>query len=103
MLPSKNRLKLKRGHTRKFTAKVESTDFVIKIGGNRDYFRAAVVVSKDTAKKAVDRNRIRRLLTTALKKLETKNLEMVVIVKKNIAGQKEAEVRKNLGSLLKKI
>lgn len=103
MLPPKNRLKLKRGNTRKFTAKVESTDFVIKIGRSRDYFRAAVVVSKDTAKKAVDRNRIKRLVTTALKKLETKNLEIVVIVKKNIASQKEAEVGKSLDSLLKKI
>ncbi|MCR4324699.1 MAG: ribonuclease P protein component [Candidatus Curtissbacteria bacterium] len=102
MLPSKNRLKLPFGKKlNSSVTKRANNDFTIVLHKNQEVFKAAVVVSKKTAKKAVDRNRIRRITTEAIKELGLKNCELTVIVKNNISEQKTEKVKEALKDLLK--
>jgi ribonuclease P protein component len=102
MLNPRNRLKIKRRNTLRFTRKIIDSEFIVRLKGVSGPFKAAIVVSKKTAPKAVDRNRIKRLVATALKELKIDNLEMVITVRENIAGQKMNDVKKSLESFFKK-
>ncbi len=59
------------------------------------------VISKKVAKKAVDRNRMRRLIKESLKE-QIINSKIVVVVKKNFADEKMESIREALLPFLKK-
>lgn len=60
-----------------------------------------IVVSKKVAQKAVDRNRMKRLIKEALRSLDNTHPSLKVIVKKNFANAKMGQVRDYLATLLK--
>lgn len=74
-------------------------DFLVKRGRNGTK-KSVVVVSKAVAKKAVERNRIRRITKEALRELGYQD-GLVIIVKNNIASLKMPEVKKKLENVLK--
>jgi len=67
-----------------------------------DHLKAAVVVSKKVAPKAVDRNRIKRIVTEVLrdKKIEA---HLVFIANTNFASFKKSEIEATVANLLKRI
>ena len=94
MLPAKNRLNLalKKVPGKKYK-KVQNENFAVKFARSETDFKAAVTVSKKVAKKAVDRNRIKRITLEATKDLNLKNGEFIISVKKNISALKKEEVK----------
>lgn len=71
--------------------------------GNRFGF----IISKKISKKAVDRNKIKRWLSEAVKKklgnFEGKNLKMIFLVKRTILEKKQEEVEKEVEKFIKLI
>lgn len=104
MLPASNRLKLSsRSKTDLFKGrKFEFKQFrVIFKKGSR--LKAAIIVSKKVVPKAHERNRIKRVITEALRtQLEIKG-EVIIIVKENIAKLKTDQVAEILKIYLGKI
>lgn len=101
MLPAKYRLQkfsnlktVRRSQNQKF-------ELILKAGGKP---KLGVVVSKKVAKKAVDRNRIKRMIHEALKeKIVNLGSPLIIILKANLASQKMPEIKKDLETLLKKL
>ena len=78
--------------------KISSQDFALyfkELGAKID-----IIVTKKVAPRAVDRNRIKRLIKEALQHLNSKN-GLKIIVRRNIAGLKEQEVQSKIAQLLK--
>jgi len=101
MLPAKYRLQ--KFSNLKTVKRIYSPNFeVIQKAGNR--LKLGVVITKKVAKKAVDRNRIKRMIHEALKE-QIVNLSspIVIIVKSNLAQQKMPEIKNELENQLKKI
>ena len=63
------------------------------------------MVSKKISKRAVDRNKIKRLLSESVKSnlIGGKGYKIVFLAKKNILGKKFAEVEKETAIMLAKI
>lgn len=101
MLPAKYRLQkfsnlktVRRSQNQKF-------ELILKAGSEP---KLGVVVSKKVAKKAVDRNRIKRMIHEALKeKIVNLGSPLIIILKANLASQKMPEIKKDLETLLKKL
>ena len=68
-------------------------EIIIKHSG---LLKASIVVSKNVAKKAVDRNRIKRIIKEAQRVIGPKAASYSVIVKKNIADLKTDQVKELL-------
>ena len=70
-----------------------------------DENRYGFVISKKISKRAVDRNKIKRLLSEAVKKNEVggKGYKIVFLAKKSLLGKKFAEVEKETVIMLAKI
>lgn len=104
MLPKKSRLNLAKNHqTSAFLGKrirAEGFDVIYK---ELAYLKAAVVVSKKIAPKAVDRNRIKRLISEALKDEKTFKGGLLFIAKVNFAQLKQYEVDLKIKNILKRI
>ena len=82
--------------------KVASGDFIL--GQNTKAPRkVTIVITKKVAPRAVDRNRIRRVVKEALKENVPVQGHIKIIVKNNLANLKMQEVSKKLTPLLKKI
>ena len=64
--------------------------------------KTSLVVSKNVAKKAVDRNRIKRIIKEAQRKLNLPASNYTLIVNKNIASLKTYQVQEILSKLLGK-
>lgn len=62
--------------------------------------KTVIIVSKAVAKKAVERNRARRIIKEALRDLAYQD-GLIIIVKNNIASLKMQEVKKKLEKILK--
>lgn len=76
--------------------------YTLKTPSKEEY---AVVVPKKVAKRAVDRNRIKRQVTGILEDLlkgHSTNTSVVVMVKKELLDAKRAEILADLQSVLKK-
>ena len=103
MLPSYSRLNL--AHTDKSEKgfRVRDKDFVLVYTKTPGKLKAAVIVSKKVARLAVDRNRIRRITTTALGQIGNLEGEIIVIVKNNIKKEKSTEIKAKLIKLIEKI
>ena len=69
--------------------------------------RFGFVISKKISKRAVDRNRIKRLLSESVKKnleiLNSKSLKIVFLAKKTLLGKKMEEVEPEVKTMLEKI
>ena len=77
-------------------------DFIVKYQSSRPSgLKPMVVVSKAVSKKAVERNRIRRIVKEAIRKLDLQEKKLKIIVKNNIASLKSYEVAEELKKLLK--
>ena len=106
MLPSTHRLKLfsSRNFDKTKISRISGKEITLIFKEKPQIFKAAVVVTRKTAPKAVDRNRIKRITTEALAdwvgRIEG---ELVVIVRKNIAHFKKQEVGTIIGRLVKKL
>ena len=105
MLQARNRLKISPYKNKEnFKGqRVYSDDFVLVYQNNEQIFKATCVITKKIAPKAVDRNRIKRLVRQALASQRKRNVKAVVVVKKNIAPLKAAVVEKEIEELFKKI
>lgn len=105
MLPSKNRLKLSFFKNNKIWQgqRLTSGEIQLVVNPNKNTFRVATIVSKKVAPKAVDRNRIKRLVAQAMGENQSLQAEVIVIVKKNIATLKKDQVKAKLTKLLQKL
>lgn len=107
MLPKNNRLNLKKDF--KWVAsgqKVESMNFklFLRLGDNLKP-RVGISLSKNVLKKAVDRNRAKRLLSTAFKNLYSsllQNINIVALPKPGIISLKSTDIEKELEETLRK-
>lgn len=104
MLPSVNRLLLKNNNRKKLTQRIIGSQFNLLFSKKEDKrLKAAIIVSKKVAARAIDRNRIKRMVSESLKdKLETA-ADIIIIVKKNIANLKNNEITEAINQLFKKI
>lgn len=101
MLPKKNRLNLKHQADRgSFKAILNTEALSIKYKDGLG-LKGAVVVPKTTAKKAVDRNRIKRVLLEALKSSDLTG-DFIFVVKKNISSKSKSEINELLKTIKKK-
>ncbi len=101
MLPSKYRLQ-KFSHL-KTVKKIHGRDFeiVLKEG---DSFKLGVIVTKKVAKKAVDRNRIKRIIHEAIKgNIENFTSPVIIILKNNIAHFKMQQLKEEFTNQFKKL
>ena len=105
MLQAKNRLRLLPYKNKEnFKGqRVSGDDLVLVYQKNEPVFKATCVITKKIAPKAVDRNRIKRLILRALVSQTGRNVKAVVIVKKNIASLKAGVVEREIEELFKKI
>lgn len=74
-------------------------DLIVKPQKKEAKQKLTVVVSKKVAKKAVDRNRIRRIIKEAVRQLNYRK-GLVIIVKNNIADLKTQEITRKLTQLI---
>lgn len=104
MLPSKNRLEIKTKNKKNLRQKISDTDFNFLYEKNKEgILKAAIIISKRTAPLAVDRNRIKRLISKSLEdKLET-GIDLIVFVKANVVNLKSNEVAQKINKLFLKI
>ena len=104
MLPAKNRLNLaaRKNVPKALSEKIISENFVLTFQKTEEDFKAAVVVPKKAAKKAVDRNRIRRIIQEAVKELGFKKGNVIIFVRKNMAELKKDETKKLLEDIINK-
>ena len=102
MLPAKNRLKLSKNKEIWSKQRIENDEIQLVVSPKENTFKVATVVSKKVAPRAVDRNRIKRLVAEAVR---DQNLQpqIIVIVKKNIAGLKKNQVQAKLTGMLRKL
>ena len=78
---------------------MQSANFVLKFKRTPNH-RPTIIVSKAVAKRAVDRNRIRRITKEALRKIKNTDSRLVIIIKNNIADLKPQQVQKELETML---
>lgn len=107
MLPSKNRLSLSKNKTNLLAGKrVESDQFRLIARREKGIFKTATVVSKKVAARAVDRNRIRRLITEAINtnlgEIKFQGF-LIVIAKQNIAEFKKNQIESKILKLIEKL
>ena len=83
--------------------KLSSEEFTIITKGKLKAFKHVVTISKKIAQKAVDRNRIKRLILECLRQRNDLDNRFQIIVKKNISGLKMPEVKEKIEKLIKKL
>ena len=79
-----------------------SSDFDIIVKPDSPSAKLTIAVSKKVAGRAVDRNRIKRIIKEALRAIGRFDNPLTVIVKKNIAGLKSYQVTEKLKRTLLK-
>ena len=86
--------------------RVENEQFRLIAKREKGIFKTATVVSKKVAARAVDRNRIRRLVTEAihtnLDKIKFQGF-LIVIAKQNIAEFKKNQIESRILKLIEKL
>lgn len=79
-----------------------SLEFDLVLKPVTDVSKVTVAVSKKVARRAVDRNRIKRIIKEAARALAVNDNSMTFIIKKNIAGLKAYQFAEKLKNLLSK-
>lgn len=85
------------------TQKVISEDLVLIFKKNPGAYKLTIIITKKIAPRAVDRNRIKRLLKEALRQLNRPQGEVKIIAKSNMSGLKMEDVLKKLEPLFTRI
>jgi len=80
--------------------RVSGENFILFQSKNTQTKDLTIVVSKKVAARAVDRNRIKRLIKEALRQIMTENYMLKIIVKNNVADAKMTQVKNQLSTLL---
>ncbi|OGN03913.1 MAG: ribonuclease P protein component [Candidatus Yanofskybacteria bacterium RIFCSPHIGHO2_01_FULL_44_17] len=91
---------LKRGRTAK------NSFFFIKFLENQaEHFRAAIVISNKVSKKAVVRNRIRRIIAESFRSGQVlkRSFDMVVVATANIVEKRTKEIKREVEQTINKI
>jgi len=83
--------------------KTISKDLVLFFNKKPGVLKMTIVVTKKIAPRAVDRNRIKRLLKEAFREFAQLEGEVKIIVQSNISSLKLGDVLKKLESLIVKI
>lgn len=76
----------------------KSPPMILKFMGPRG--KNTIVISKNVAKKAVERNRIKRITREAIRSIKDMPTGYTVIIKKNIASLKTPQIKEMLEKLL---
>lgn len=101
MLPSRSRLNLSKISFNNFGGKrIESKELTLLVK-EADKLKAGIIVNKKVAPKAVDRNRIKRIIYEALAKQNKFKGEIIIIVKNNLANKNTNQVQEILEKLIK--
>ena len=86
------------------TNRVSGDEIVLIFKKGPKIFKTAVIITKKIAPKAVDRNRIKRIISEALReRINQKEGGLTLIVKKNIAHFKKQEVSTIIERLISKL
>lgn len=107
MLSAKNRLSLSRTRLNLVQGqRVEGKE--LRVIGKREsgIFKVAIIISKKVAPKAVDRNRIKRLVSEAVRtNLDKIKFEgnLIIIAKENIARYKKSDIQDKILMLIDKL
>lgn len=80
--------------------RIPGSEFDLIVKPNSASARITIAVSKKVAKRAVDRNRIKRIIREALRKNDTLKEPAVFILKKNIASLKSYQVEQLIKEVL---
>lgn len=80
--------------------KISGEDFILIFRKGQVKTKPIIAVSKGIVHKAVERNRIRRIISEAIRQLKIQEGELTVIVKKNIAAAKSTEVAAKISALI---
>lgn len=101
MLPKKNRLNLSQSQNRKrLTGKRIASEALSLTFKATDKLKVAIVVSKKVAPLAVDRNRIKRLLSESIQNQDIVSGDLLIVVKTNISKLGQKVVSEKLERLL---
>ncbi|MEK9147112.1 MAG: ribonuclease P protein component [Patescibacteria group bacterium] len=79
--------------------KSPKTELILKFHEGKGV-KNTIAVSKNVAKKAVDRNRIKRITREAARQIANMPTGYTVIIRKNIAGLKTPQIKEMLEKLL---
>ena len=107
MLPPRNRFSLSRDKISLRAGKrVENDQLRLVAKSEEGFFKVAIVVSKKVAARAVDRNRIRRLITEVIREhiggIKFQGF-LTVIAKQNIAKFKKNQIESKILKLIEKL
>ena len=84
--------------------KLEGAEFEIFFEKGSVPAKVGIVVSKRTAKKAVSRNRIKRIVAEAIKdELDQIGGQLLIVVKSDISMLKVADVKERIVKIIKKL
>ena len=84
--------------------KLESTEFEIFFEKGGSPLKVGIAVGKRIARKAVSRNRIKRIVAESLRDESDKiGGELLIVVKKDISGLKTGQVKEKLIGMLQKL
>ncbi len=108
MLSRKHRLSKQKDFDRVYKSgkQCAAPHLILKgVRNDADFSRFAIIISKKIAKKAVDRNRVKRqiseIIRQRLAKIKT-GFDLVIIVKKDVLDQSSDVLAKELDGLLGK-
>ncbi len=110
-LPKQKRIKKKKDFDRVFKrgASLRNDFFLMKLARNDLLFsRAAIVVPVSISSKAADRNRIKRMIATALEKFFSRSefnknrIDIVLIAQVGVKEKDFKEIYSSLGNIFKK-
>lgn len=79
---------------------MSEAELIVRFGKGEQLKKPLIIVTKKVAKKAVDRNRIRRLIVEALRAIDRTKESPTIIVKKNLANLKMDQIKQKLEKLL---
>jgi len=101
MLPRKNRFNLKRDYKGGFKVVLNTAALLVKYRRDEP-LKGAIIVPKTAAPKAVDRNRIKRIVLESLNSSGVKG-SFIFIVKENIKDYKKEEINEILEQVKRKL
>lgn len=103
MLKKKNRLSNSEFTSHFKTGRRQQSEYFTVVTNQADVFKAAVVVGKKVYKSAVDRNRIRRRIYTALNINQNKNQILLILVKPPFAKLNRRQQQKEINDLIGRV
>lgn len=104
MLKKKNRLSNSEFTSHFKTGRRQQSEYFTTVTNKADFFKAAVVVGKKVYKSAVDRNKLKRRIYTALSQASIENQILLILVKPLFAKlsrrQQQIEINDLIGRVI---